>query len=792
MAVEAALLQATSAGIAEDGSTYVVLRWEAVDDVVGYHLYRRVEGAPERETRPINGKAPVAPPTSARRLHELLPKESPEWHALARGLAALSETPGPDALANPAAHFERGLTFDEMKLVRAGAQANLAMGHAAGLAFTDRGVRAEEHYLYELRGVLADGAERRLAFGVPVWAGHFILPDPPSGITTQAGDRRALVLWNRNPYAATFIVQRSTSPGGPFQLVNPKPVAYDMDSGLDGQALAAPQPGFLDIGAWDATGAPISHQVDGVAVWGPDNRTTYWYQVASRDALDRPGAWSASVAATPVRSIPPMAPDDLQVSPTTSADGLVVTWRTVTCNVENHLLPDSSQTNYVYRAETREELEELTTLASHQVAALGSNPQDPTTPLVSWTDTDPVLVPPYGSKPFFYRVRVADPFGNVSAPSAIINAAVPDTTPPGPTDLVNATGSADHITVEWRPNSEPDLAGYQIYRGVCDRGYLYIPGITRTKGKDGKVVSHGESRERCDLTLVGEVPLGDANAMWAADGSISFEDYSVPEGSPLCYGYWVRGYDLAGNLYEGNRGCPKLGEYRCARLREKTPPPVPVLTGLRARNNGVLVEWMSSPVQDLHAFHVHRSDSELDPPRFLACVFTDGTVSSTPWGGLLPSCEDVPAVPDPLAAKASYLDADAEPHHVYWYRVSAVDWLGNESEGSAIEDIPASSTFTYTSDLPATPAVHPAVRPSGGQCGLDVTWGPTFDPASLQGFVVFRAAVGDSYRQVSGIVTANGFTDSTARRGVDYLYCVQAVDRVGLLSQPSLPVLHRY
>ncbi len=44
MADDAALLQATSAGIARDGSTYVVLRWEAVDDVEGYNLYRRDSG----------------------------------------------------------------------------------------------------------------------------------------------------------------------------------------------------------------------------------------------------------------------------------------------------------------------------------------------------------------------------------------------------------------------------------------------------------------------------------------------------------------------------------------------------------------------------------------------------------------------------------------------------------------------------------------------------------------------------------------------------------------------------
>ena len=789
MADESALLQATSAGVAKDGSTSVVLRWEAVDEVAGYNLYRRVEGAPDRPGRPINGSTPITPPTSGRRLRTLVPDHTPEWRALAHGFG---EGAGSLELADPAAHFERGLSDEELRLVRATAPANLAMAHAAGLAWTDRRVRAEEHYLYELRAVLADGEERRLAFDVPVWAGHFLLPDPPSGVTTQAGDRRALVLWNRNPYAATFIVQRSSSPGGPYQAVNPKPVAYDLDAGLDGQPLPAPQPGFLDIGAWDANGLPTSHEVEGAPVFGPDNGITYWYQVASRDTLDRAGAWSAPVAATPVRSLPPMAPDDLQVSATTTADGLVVTWRTVTRNVENHQLPDVAQTNYVYRAETREALEDLVALPGHLVATLVVNPQDLTAPLVSWTDLDPALVPPYGTKPFFYRVRVADPFGNTSAPSAVITGTVPDTRAPGATDLVAATGAADHIRVEWRPNAEPDLAGYQVYRGVCDRGFIYIPGITHEKDKEGRIVTKGKSRFRCDLTLVGDVHLGDASAMWATDGSIWFDDHSVPEGSPLCYGYWVRAYDQAGNLYDGTHGCPRPGEYRCARLREKTPPPVPVMTGLRARNNGVLVEWMSSPVQDLRAFHVYRSDAELDPPRFLACVFTDGTVSPTPWTGLVPSCTDVPAVPDPLAARGSYLDGTADPHHVYWYRVSALDWLGNESDGSQLEDIPSSSTFTFTSDLPATPGVLSPTTPSAVGCGLDVAWGPTYDPASVQGFVVFRAAAGDPYRQVSGIVVGNVFSDSTARRGVDYLYCVQAIDHVGLLSQPSLPVLHRY
>jgi hypothetical protein len=88
--------------------------------------------------------------------------------------------------------------------------------------------------------------------------------------------------------------------------------------------------------------------------------------------------------------------------------------------------------------------------------------------------------------------------------------------------------------------------------------------------------------------------------------------------------------------------------------------------------------------------------------------------------------------------------------------------------------------------------VFPQAPPAGSGCGLELGWSPVLDPLALKGFIVFRAAAGGPYRQVSGIITANGYTDLTARRGVEYLYCVQSMDHTGLLSRPSIPVLYRY
>ena len=265
---------------------------------------------------------------------------------------------------------------------------------------------------------------------------------------------------------------------------------------------------------------------------------------------------------------------------------------------------------------------------------------------------------------------------------------MPDTVPPGPTDVVGAEGHANHIRVEWKPNPEPDVAGYQIYRGVCDCGYVYVPGIVRKREGEPE---HRDDRYRCDMALVGDVPVGDANAMLAVDGIIWFDDYSVPAGSPLCYAYWVRAYDFAGNLYGGDETAapPGRNEYRCASLREKTPPEVPVVTGLRARNNGVLVEWIASPEQDLRAFHVYRSDPEFDPPKFLACVFTDGTVASVAVGrqrcrraAPCPRCPTRSPRADPTSTTRRSRTACTGTGS------SALDWLGNESAGTNLRRHP--------------------------------------------------------------------------------------------------------
>ena len=221
---------------------------------------------------------------------------------------------------------------------------------------------------------------------------------------------------------------------------------------------------------------------------------------------------------------------------------------------------------------------------------------------------------------------------------------------------------------------------------------------------------------------------------------------------------------------------------------------MPIISALKAKNNAVVVEWISSPIQDLKAFHIYRSEKENDVPSFVGCVWKDGTVESSEWMGTKPSCGDIPAEADPQTVAGAFSDTTVIPNTIYWYRVSALDWLGNESEGKDLTKIPAVSTFSFSKDLPKTPVLLPSsvstVKPD---CGLAVKWTPNYDPSKFGGFVVFRSlSMSGPYRQVSAIVKGNEFVDEETHRGTVYWYRIQSIDTRGKLSEPSPPVKYQY
>jgi hypothetical protein len=816
--------------VTRDGKTNVILYWKPSEGVLGYNLYRRSISEDKMPDTPINGSTCIrAVPRSARERWQLLEDafQTQMWQKtkVKTKASALEKPTFPESAA-------AGLSEKEEVIFSALALVDFEMRLAMGLGFVDSNVKKDEEYVYELRGVIrADNSEIPLSKEVKVQAGHFLLPNPPSSIRTISGDHKVLILWDRNndpeTPAYSYVVKRAgIRPTGKYQIINDRQILFDITEDLDNRPLlessreselpadklrkspyGPPTPGFLDYQRWSDTGFPENHFVNGEWIEGPENGITYYYMVASVDILGRVGDWSGAYPATPVDKTPPMSPRDFRVDPYVdpkqpNLSKLVLSWRKVTEDAEGHR-DEESRTYKIYRSRQYKDLEKIDSSTTF-FTQVQSPPEDPPDMRLVWIDNDPLgdggQGTWYGDQTVWYRVCCEDPHGNLSAPSALIQGKVLDIWPPGPTNIKDSVGKQKYIRITWWKNQEPDVAGYQIYRTICDKGLPYQEEEPSQEGPRALKSTTTSKKKGCDFALIGEV-LAEDNPQDEGKGVFyAYEDKSLPEESPLCYAYWVRAFDKNRNLHQGTPdGCPNNPqEYICERLAEEKPPDVPVISGLKAKNNSVLVKWIASPIQDLYAFHIYRSEKEHECVRerdWVGCVFKkDGKTSESPWKGFdHVNCAEISAVPDPTTASREFLDTGVKPNKVYWYRVSALDWLGNESEGDDLTKIPAVSTFTYSKDKPETPTVLPCKASLTEGCGLIVRWEPKYDADKVEGFVVFRStAIAGNYRQVSPIIEGNEFSDKSAIKSTKYWYRVQAVGERGKLSEPSQPVPYEY
>jgi len=77
---------------------------------------------------------------------------------------------------------------------------------------------------------------------------------------------------------------------------------------------------------------------------------------------------------------------------------------------------------------------------------------------------------------YYFAVKTEDEVPNVSDISNIATAVTAeDTTPPNPPTGLVVSGRDRKIDLQWISNSEPDLAGYNVYRSTYSMGYSTIP-----------------------------------------------------------------------------------------------------------------------------------------------------------------------------------------------------------------------------------------------------------------------------------------------------------------------------
>lgn len=324
-----------------------------------------------------------------------------------------------------------------------------------------------------------------------------------------------------------------------------------------------------------------------------------------------------------------------------------------------------------------------------------------------------------------YRATLVAADGHESEPSEPLSATcgVPPIPLLGPLD-VQAKSTEQGVELSWTMNpADSGAFTYSVYRSPdLDGSYLRL--------------------NLAPLTYVSDSATADTKG--------TFVDTTAQTGR--IYFYAVVSTDYAGN--ESPHDSPVSFE-----LADILPPRIPQNVFANPSDLGITVTWDTISGDNVAGYNIYRST---DPDSFFV---------------------KLNEVLLPFDA-GYYEDKSTSLVDRYFYRVTAVDRSGNESERSA------RSLSLFENYLP--PAPPQGVRAEARSGGVFLQWDRS-DEADVRGYYVFRAnSYNSELSQISPLIgrDTTEFTDSSAylsARG-QYWYLVQAINYTGVVSSYSEPV----
>lgn len=785
---------------------HIALSWTPTPNAVRYQIFRSTTIG----TYPSAPLVVVNPASNCTAIRSLLitSPDSTDWKLVERALADST------ILFNPCNINTLTENSEKRNRLLMLARRSIPIAKAIGIAYQDNTVANGTTYFYRI--VALDAANNSLgtvASDLKVTAGSFTLPAPPTGIVVEAGDAAVLVRWDGANSVAGYVVERSTNPAGFFVRINESSYTMQLTHHLNGDTLIPNTEGLLDFQRWDTLGHPITHLVNGFAINGPTNGVTYFYRVRSVDLFNRQGATSiVSPGATPQDSTRPAVPRDILITPDSISGHVNIRWSLVRYDENAHR--DSINLYRIYRFESSEDPTTIPSVLIASVAPLNNGQWER-----DFTDTDPTLRSDFGDRKWWYRLKAYDLAGNESQYSTAFSAIVQDTTPPAIVKGLTTNPFEDRIEMIWNLNTEPDIAGYAVYRSLCHRGewvecqertqydcpekqamYEYLKDLERTDPQEYQRLIGIIRKIPCPCSgafvYLGEITHDSAQIAQSA-GRPMFIDRTLPPGSPLCYAYWIKAKDGSGNL-SGTYPLPSVAEQAeivCERLRDRTPPEPALIAGLFARDNAIRVEWIGPPTQDTRAYHVYRAEAPnaIVEPAIGDYKWVGGMTVETPPAtpvpltqpykpAGVPECGSIPVQGNEWMSQG-FLEDKVEPKKTYWYRVVAIDYDGNE--GSLDKAAPI-STFTFNRQQ-ATAPVFDVLVPQEDPCGIVLQWSPLYDAAQQQGFIVYRStsAAGAFTPICVSLIQGNTFEDHQVVKGKTYWYRLAVMMKNGRLSRLS-------
>ena len=495
------------------------------------------------------------------------------------------------------------------------------------LGYSDTGLSNGQTYYYKVAAVNAVGEGSRSAEASTIPA---TVPGAPQNLVATSGGNQVTLTWtapasNGGSAITNYSIYRGTTPGGEALLVTLGNVLTFTDNGLT-------------------------------------NGQKYYYQVSAVNSVGE-GLLSGEANATP--AVVPLAPQSLTA--TASNGEVVLTWSAP--------LSDGGApiTGYkVYRGTTAGGEVLLTTLGN----------------VLTFTDTELT-----NGKIYFYEVSAMNLVGEGSLSNEA--SATPATVPSAPQDLVAVRGNGE-VNLSWAApvsNGGAAINNYSIYRGTA---------------------SGGESL----LTTIGNV--------------LTFTDTGLTNGQT--YYYRVSANNSAGEGAVSDQ----------ATATPATSPSAPRYLTVVSGNAEIALNW-SAPTSNggvvISGYKVYR-----------------GTVS----GGEVPLTT--------LGSVLNFTDADLTNGQAYYYKVSAVNTVGEGPVSAEANATPAT--------LPSAP-LHLTAVADNAQVTLNWTASASNGGAAITGYKIYRGTTAGGEELLATVGNVLNYTDTGLTNGQTYYYKVSAVNSVG-------------
>jgi fibronectin type 3 domain-containing protein len=359
--------------------------------------------------------------------------------------------------------------------------------------------------------------------------------------------------------------------------------------------------------------------------------------------------------------------------------------------------------------------------------------------------------------------------------------------PAAPTSL-SATPFDTYITLDWDDNTEPDLAGYNIYRGLSSGNYTKIESLWSTSNYTDTGLSNGVTY----YYVVTAEDNGTNESGYSNEESISPTDLppAAPTGLNATPGEnqitldWNDNtdYDLAGyNIYRSLTSGANFTQIETLWSTSGYTD-----TGL---TNGVTYYYIVTAVdaadpvayESANSSEVYAAPTDLAPSAPTGLVATPGdTIVTLDWddnteGDLagyniyrsLTSGANFTKIEN-LWSSSNYTDTGLTNDITYYYVVTAVDSGSNESG--------------YSNEANGTPGDPPPAAPTGltatgGNEYIFIDWDDNSEP-DLASYNIYRSLTAGNFTYLDTVsAPTSEYTDSPLYGGT-YYYVVTAVDNV--------------